>query len=194
MHQTSLPQTLVQLFSSAGVFEKPVREYIESNIQLRLLTKKEFVLQPGETSRSILFVESGFLRSFYGNQDKEMTNWFMQENQLVISVNSFFTQTPADEYIQAIEDCRVWQLRHEHYRFLVSHYHSFCSIGLRLTEHYYILSEQRLRIMRQKDAEARYRFLLQIHPGILNRAPLGHIASYLGITQETLSRLRAKKF
>jgi len=112
----------------------------------------------------------------------------------VISVNSFFTQTPSNEFIQAIEDCRVWQLQHEHYLFLTSKYHSFCAIGLRLTEYYYILSELRLQIMRQKDAEARFLFLLKIHPGICNRAPLGHIASYLGISQETLSRLRAKRF
>jgi CRP/FNR family transcriptional regulator, anaerobic regulatory protein len=194
MQPTPIPQKLIDLFNAAGLFEKDAQTYIELNIQTRLIRKKEFFLKPGETCREILFVEKGLLRSYYEGAEKEITNWFMQENQLVISVNSFFTQTPADEYVQAIEDCMVWPLRYEHYQYLFAHYHSFCLIALKLTEYYYMLSEQRLRIMRQKDAEARYRYLLMLHPEIMNRAPLGHIATYLGIKQETLSRLRAKKF
>jgi CRP/FNR family transcriptional regulator, anaerobic regulatory protein len=194
MEQIPLPQSLIELFSSVGTFEPEVKSFIESKIQIRLLAKKQFLLKPGEISKSILFVEKGMLRSYYYDNDKEITNWFMKEGQLVISVNSFFNQIPCDEFIQAIEDCKVWQMRYEHYRYLLANYHSFCSIGLMLTEHYYTLSEQRLRRMRQKDAEAKYRHLLQLYPEIMNRAPLGHIASYLGITQETLSRLRAKRF
>ncbi len=192
--QNHIPQTLIKLFNSAGNFENGAQQYIEENIQYRTIKKKEFLLKPGETCREIYFVEKGLLRSYFDDSEKEITNWFMQENQLVISVNSFFTQTPSDEYIQVIEDCTVWPLRFTHYQYLICHFHSFCQISLKLTETYYMLSEQRLRIMRQKDAEARYRYLLHLHPEIMNRAPIGYIASYLGIRQETLSRLRAKKF
>lgn len=85
-------------------------------------------------------------------------------------------------------------LRYQFFRTLLIQYPEFNRVGRLLTEHYYVLSEQRTQNLRKKTADERYRQLVTSFPDISNRVPLKFIASYLGISFETLSRLRAKKW
>lgn len=162
-------------------------------IQSKDISKKSFLLKEGQVCNHIYFIEKGFIRSFYMKDGKEITAWFMKEDDFIISVNSFYKREPSYEYIQAIEDSTVNFVHYDDLQKLYNDFVEFNINGRLLTIHYYILSEERLYSMRKQSAEERIKFLLDKHPEIFRRAPLGYIATYLGISLETLSRIRARR-
>lgn len=189
----SIPDKLLALLHATVPLGQEALDAIETHLTRKCICKKEWLLQPGDTSRNLYFVESGLLRSYYYDAQHEITNWFMREGELVISVESFYQQKPANEYIQAIEDCELYYISYDSLITLYRSFHSFCMAGCFLTQQYYIKAEERLKNVRKKQIIDRYQFLLAHHPQIVQRSPLTYIASYLGITLETLSRLRAKR-
>ncbi len=117
----------------------------------------------------------------------------MKENDIIISVNSFFNRTPGYEWIQTIEESTVHYIHHDELQKIYKEFIEFNIVGRILTETYYTLSEERLYAMRSHTAQERLLFLVDKHPEIIKRAPVSYIASYLGVSLETLSRLRGKK-
>ena len=105
---------------------------------------------------------------------------------------SFISKKPSAETIQALEDCEVQQLSYAALQNLYIHFPETERIGRIITESYYIKLEERMLNMQFKTAKERYDKLLRSNASLLQRASLGQIASYLGITQETLSRIRAE--
>lgn len=155
--------------------------------------KKQWLLQPGEVSNKIYFIEKGLIRGFYILHDRETTVWLMKEDNFIISILSFYSQKRSEEYIEVLEDSIVWSLTHSQLQLLHNQFIEFNYIGRVLTERYYALSELRTQKLRMLSAQDRYLELLQEIPDVFNRIPLKHIASLLGLTPETISRIRAKK-
>ena len=116
----------------------------------------------------------------------------MQENNLIISVYSFFLQRSSHETIELLEDTTVISIHYDDLQALYRNCPEFNFVGRILAERYYVLSEERIISLRRQTSQERFLSLLQTHPRILNRARLKQIASYLGMAPETLSRLRAK--
>lgn len=156
------------------------------------LLKSDFLISEGQICRSLYFLESGCMRGFYNIDGKDVTQWFGFENNFVTSFRSFTAQVPSVEYIQALEDCVLWTISYEDFKKLLLHHSEIEKFVRLMYEHYYIRLEERYSNAHFKTATERYEDLLQNHPHILQRIPLGHIASYLGISQETLSRIRKK--
>ncbi|MBS1627717.1 MAG: Crp/Fnr family transcriptional regulator [Bacteroidetes bacterium] len=190
---TELPEILKQLFLSIYPIEEIVLKEIASVLKYKTINRKELLLKEGQVCKYIFFVEKGLLRSYYYDEENEVTTWFMKENDFVISVKSFYLQEKSTEYIQALEECYLYYISYEELNNLYLKYHSFCIIGTFLTQQYYIRSEDRLLNLRQKSALIRYKFLIKNHPDIINRCTNKIIASYLKISKETLSRIRALK-
>ena len=190
---TNIPTALLQICNAIVPLQADVIADIELFLEYKFLKKKELLLKEGQVSKHLYFIDKGLIRSFYNENDIEITTWFMKENDLIISVKSFFEQAPSTESLQAIEDCELYYISHKNLNELYEKYQAFNTIGRVLTQHYYMMSEERLLNLRKKEAITRYQHLLQYHPQIAMRFPLKHIASYLGITLETLSRLRAKR-
>jgi CRP-like cAMP-binding protein len=117
----------------------------------------------------------------------------MSDNDIVISVFSFFTQSPSLENIELLEDTVLYSISYQSLQQLYQQFPQFNLHGRIITEQYYMLSEQRNFALKKQSAKQRYDLLLKQYPQILQKASLGHIASYLGITQETLSRIRKQK-
>lgn len=191
--KTIIPPRLLALFNSIGELTQEARFDVEQLLEHKVLEKKKFILTQGQTSRYIYFIDKGLVRSFYIDDGKEVTGWFMAENDVIISVKSFFMQLPSEEYLQALEDLSLYFISYDNLQLLYKKHSCFATIGRRLTEFYYIKSEERLQNIRKKDAFERYKFLLSYHPTIFQRVSNRIISSYLTITEETLSRLRAKK-
>lgn len=158
------------------------------------IPKKTVILQEGQVAKKMYFVEKGCLRGYYLKEGTEVNSWFMKEGDFVISIVSFYTQQPSEELIETLEDCVLWSISYQRLHQLYFQHPEFNQVGRLLTERYYVLSEQRTQSLRKKSADERYRQLITSFPDISKRIPLKYIASYLGITSETLSRLRAKKW
>lgn len=168
-----------------------IRRLSEVTSQISLKAKT-VLLQPGKICEKVFFIENGFARAFYNRGDQEITSWFMGEGDVIVSVHSFFAQKPSFESIELLEDSILTALSYAELQLIYQEFIEFNMIGRVLTEKYYMLSEERTFGLRLQTTEERYVALLKNHPEIFNRAPLKHVASYLGMMPETLSRLRAK--
>ena len=156
------------------------------------LPRHTLLLAEGKVCSHLHFIGKGLARAFHFRDGQEVTAWFMRENDMVISVHSFYRQKPSHENVELLEDSVVVSLEYKNLQQLYRQFPEFNFIGRVLTEHYYTLSEERAIALRTHTAQERYEGLLQTHPEFFNRVPLKQIASYLGMAPETLSRLRRK--
>ena len=187
-------EELITFLNSIFPLKKETEDYLIENLQWTEISKKDFILKEGQICQNIYFINKGLLRCFYVKNHREVNSWFMREGDVIISVDSFFNQIESKENIQAIEDGLLFYISFQELQYAYQHFPDFNSIGRILTEKYYQLSEQRLYSLRMQRASEKYRFLINHFPEIIQRVPLKYIASYLGITEETLSRIRAQKF
>ncbi|RAJ76592.1 CRP-like cAMP-binding protein [Chitinophaga dinghuensis] len=144
----------------------------------------------GTTCRYIWFIEQGLARTFYLKDGKDITDWISPENSISCSLVSFLTQRPDIRSIELLEHSVVCSLYYEDLERLYRQFHEIERLGRLLVSNGLILMQQRFDELHFVTARERYQQLLDTYPGLLNRVPLGMIASYLGITQETLSRMR----
>lgn len=154
--------------------------------------KNAHLVSINERSDSLYFIEKGLMRGYYFDNGKEITNWFAQEQEFGTCFYAFVANTISYEAIQAIEDCALIQITQSTLKELYVKFPETERIGRIITENYYIKLEERLLNIQFKTAKERYQNVLHKKASLLQRASLGQIASYLGITQETLSRIRAE--
>ena len=169
-----------------------LKEHLAVTLKEKQLAKKEYLLRAGQVSRRICFIAHGLLRCFYIKEDQEVSSWFMKEGDVIVSVESFFGQSESYEAIQALEDSLLYYITYDELEDIYRHFPEFNFIGRVLLEKYYTLSEQRLYSLRMQRSRERYEYLLEHHPELVLRVPLKYLASYLGIQEETLSRIRSK--
>ena len=164
--------------------------YLNVNLKTRLLTKKEFLLKKGHISRDICFINKGLLRCFYLIDEKEVCSWFMKEGDVIVSVESFFNQIKSYEFIQALDDCILHYITYDELQYIYHHFPEFNFVGRVVIQQYYTLSEQRLYSMRMQRSVDRYAYLMKHHAELILRVPSKFLASYLGITEVTLSNIK----
>ncbi|MBK8805721.1 MAG: Crp/Fnr family transcriptional regulator [Bacteroidales bacterium] len=174
----------------------PISEHLKTVLSQNV-TKKEFpkghvLLQKDSVCKSLYLVEQGFLRGFYFQDGSDKTLWFASENDIATSMYSFISQKPSLEIIEVVEKSILYSIDYEQLQHLYETYPELNLIGRLLTEKYYIEMEERVSSLQFQTAEERYRNIIENKPSLLQKASLGQIASYLGITQETLSRIRKK--
>jgi CRP-like cAMP-binding protein len=156
------------------------------------LPKSSILIKEGIICNHLFFLEQGCLRGFSNLDGKEVTHWFAFENDFVTSVYSFISRKPSLENIHALEDSVLWSVSYEDLQRLFDTYPDIERMTRIIYERAYIRLEERLVRLQFKSAKERYEQITTVFPTILNRVSLGHIASYLGISQETLSRIRAQ--
>jgi len=138
------------------------------------------------------FLEEGLVRGYYNLEGREITHWFAFENDFFTSFHSFITHQPAVESLQFLEDSCTWRISKDRLERLCQNHHELERLLRIAYEKYYLRLEERFVNAQFRSATERYQDLLHQMPHIIQRIPLGYIASYLGITQETLSRIRRK--
>lgn len=169
-----------------------IEEKLRESFKQVVLPKGEYLITEGRTCRYLYFLEQGCLRGFYNLDGKEVTHWFGFEGDFVTSFHSFITQEPAVESIQLLEGCVLWAISRDTLNELLSTYHKAERLLRMAYEKYYIRLEERYVNSQFKTAAELYEHLLGCTPHIIERVPLGFIASYLGMSQETLSRVRSR--
>lgn len=165
-----------------------------SEICLPVSKKKNDILQPiGHTCKTIYFIKSGAARIFYYKDGVDITECFVFENNIIARVESLFSGKPSKKAIELLEDTDLIAINAVQ---LFKHYDTFPEIERlfrKIFEAGYVDTVNRIESIQFHSAEERYNNLLAETPNILKRVPLKHIASYLGITQVSLSRIRASK-
>lgn len=154
--------------------------------------KKNQDLQPiGVTCRTIYFVQKGLARIYYYKDGNEITEYFAFENDIIIRAESLFTQTPSKKAIQAVEDTVFIGIPSTQLLDLYDTFPDIERLFRKIIESAYVDTVNRIESIQFHSAEERYNQLISKNPAMIQRIPLKHIASYLGITQVSLSRIRA---
>ena len=164
---------------------------IAAEFQPLHLSKHEFLLQAGTVSDDYFFLEAGLLRAFaYDPAGHDVTTGFYTPGEVVFEVASFFQRTPSLEYVQALTDCAGWRLSFAQLNALFHARPEFREFGRAVLVRGFAALKTRLLATITEPAAVRYEYLLRASPALAQHAPLKHIASYLGITDTSLSRIR----
>nr|WP_298995000.1 Crp/Fnr family transcriptional regulator [uncultured Allomuricauda sp.] len=169
-------------------------EEIAASFQPFEIKEKAYLLEENQISNDYLYLESGLMRTFlYNLEGEEITVDFFTENNIVFEVTSFFNRFPSEAYIQALTDCKGFRISYEKLNTLFHNKPTFRDFGRAILVKEFIASQKRNYGVIKRTAAERYQNLLITRPQILRYAPLKYIASYLGVTDSTLSRLRKNK-
>ena len=174
-----------------GTLNQQQIDLILKKITTLELQKDYYFSEAGKVSNQVGFVLDGIVRvCYYNNKGEEITKYFIDENNLVVDLESFETETPSTAYVQAVNDCKILIFSRKDWREL-----SDTIVGWDAIVHKLISKALRQKVERRsplisEDATTRYLMFLEIYPNIVNRVPLSYVASYLGITQSSLSRIR----
>lgn len=153
--------------------------------------KGDVVLPEGETCRHMYFVEHGMVRQYYYKGGRDVTEHFSYEGRIVLCIESFLKQEPSRLIVEALENSRLYGIPYDELHELADKNKEIELLFRRILEHMLISSQVHADSQRFENASERYVRLLNTKPEILLRAPMLHIASYLQMQPETLSRVRA---
>jgi CRP-like cAMP-binding protein len=155
--------------------------------------KEHFLVREHQVCDYIFFIKKGVARIFYHKGEKEITEWIALDEQFFLSIISFFQLTPSRLIIQTLEPSEVMGIHHKDLIRLAGEYHEVETLFRKMMTSSLILSQYRMDSIQFETAQQRYENLLKTSPKIIQRVPLTYIASFLGITLETLSRIRSGK-
>ncbi len=176
---------------SASIPREELRRLLKRKRTLTL-AKNEYFLMAGEVPTTIGFVRSGLLRLFYIDLDgAEANKHFCVEYTIASSYGAFLQREESKFYIQALEDTKLLTIDHQTYLDLLNSHSCWQIVARKLAEMLFILKEKREWEFLLSNAQERYVQFLKDYPGLERRVSQYHIASYLGITPESLSRIRA---
>lgn len=164
----------------------------EPYLQTKQVKSKEIVLKEGQICRELGFINKGVFRMYYLADGKEINTHFSFENEFVVNYDSFLQETSSCYFIQALEDSEIVTFNLSTLHKAYNQSQNWERFGRIMAEYSYKLTTQRVEGFMFMDAEQRYRQMIVQTPHFLEKIPLYHLASYLGIERESLSRLRKK--
>jgi CRP-like cAMP-binding protein len=182
---------LIQLFQSVLPMSTGKAEQLAEKFKAGKIARNEYLLKEDTVCNESHFIDEGFMRSYtYDLEGNDVTTAFYSKKMFASDLLSFFKRTPSKEYIQALTDCETWYITYDDMQASFHTIPEFREFGrLNIINHYGTL-KQRMLSMLQETAEQRYSDLIKSNPEVLQNAPLKYIASYLGITDTSLSRIR----
>ncbi len=186
--------TLAEMIREVAPMSDEGLSLLEPLLESESVPAGTMIIKEGVTSRYLYFIRSGCLRNFALEEDgRENTRWFATDGDLVASMYSFVMGEPAIASVEALTDVEMYKAKIRDVKRLVEENHEWALWGFRyLSDGLYVL-ERRYTFLGHGDAMTRYRNLQRMRTfEILNKIPLQYIASYLGITPQTLSRVRRR--
>lgn len=165
---------------------------IDGAFNTEMHKKGEILLEPGNRSQKMIFVESGLLRSYYQIEDKVITFLFIPENAVMLPLESIFYNKTDPYGWDVIQDCTIRCINYDKAIKLLDSIPGFERFMLGESFKAIKLLADKLYALQFQTAEERYKNMLVNYPNILLNAPQGHVASYLGITPQTLSVIRGR--
>jgi CRP-like cAMP-binding protein len=184
---------LSEYFKNTSKLSDSLEEDLKILFAPKEFSKGDHLFKQGEICRHMFYIEKGLVRVYYySGSGKEITAWFSAENTLITALDSFYYHKPTRDFCEVLDDAVIYPIKFSEFETILN-----SEKGARLA--FYILYEitrkmtEFISSIKFQSAEERYKALVKEYPAILQRTSLGYIASYLGITQETLSRIRTHK-
>lgn len=181
---------LIQVINSFQELDLDTETAIKKYFVVERFKKDELIIQQGKICKKIYFIKSGAVRRFSFENGLEVTKWIYTDNQFVTSLSSFFEQKPSFESFQTCEDTILYSLTYSDEQILLD-YPLFLKFHIKQLRLYLSKINEFHHLFRVMNANEKYLFLLDSFPQIIIKAKLKHIASLIGVSQETLSRIRA---
>lgn len=186
------PNSYIELLKKFGSISDELSVEFEKYIEHFTLPKKTLLLKAGKVCDYLYFIEKGLARNYTQKGQKIITNDIVIDGELLTSFSSFVSRMPSNENIELLEDSTLQGIRYNDLQMFYKSYPELERLGRLIAEHHYnSLASQTHRLRFFTSAE-RYQYLFEHKLEIVQRAPLGVIASYLGMTIENLSRIRGK--
>jgi CRP/FNR family transcriptional regulator, anaerobic regulatory protein len=167
-----------------------LEEHLATILRQQCFKKKKIILKKGNVCQHIRFIESGLIRICETVNEKEITTWLQQANEIFIAIDSFFDQTPSNATIEAICDCSTWSITFGELQETIRLYPEFQIHFDVITAQYRKIENERMKILKGLTPRDKYDWLLTTAPTLCQMVPVEHLASYLRICRRLLFRIR----
>ncbi len=162
-------------------------------IKIQSVEKNTPLIKAEQYSNTIYFIFKGSARAYYLKDGKEITDWFAFENDFITSINGYFLSIPSPYNLETLEPTILVEFSRETINKLSQKHHEFTQLEKAIVTKTMLQLQERIVAIQFKTAQEKYQSLLEFYPSITQRVPLTQLASFLGITLETLSRIRSSK-
>lgn len=180
-------------FNSLSALSIEAEEELQQCLSKKYFTKGELLLKKGQVCKNLYFIDEGLTKTFFYRNDKEFIMRFFPAHSLFTVVDSMVTQTPSNYEVMALEKTTVTCITHKDLDALCKKYHCIETVFRKLVSIATINMMKRISEMLEENASERYKHFLKDNGHLLQHISLGDLANYLGITQVSLSRIRANK-
>ncbi|MBK9928908.1 MAG: Crp/Fnr family transcriptional regulator [Saprospiraceae bacterium] len=182
---------ITNIFESIGPLKTETIDDLKRIIKNETFPKNAMLLEIGNRAKSIFFLKTGFARAFYYHDGKDVTDYFAIEGQFFGAVPSLINGQPSLKGIQLIEDSDIFYFSALDFETLCAKHHDLEHVGRMMAIYGLQIDQEIIESLRFYSMKERYELLERKFPGIMNRCPLHYIASYLGTSQVSISRIRA---
>lgn len=168
--------------------------FLNQVFEQKLYKQDEIVLKKGDICNHIFFIEKGILKTYFiNNFGKEAINGIAIENNFCTSISSFINQTPSSENIKALEETKLIYINFRNFKLLIEKFPVYKEIYINILEDYLTFTTWRLESVMLMDAKERYNTLMKVFPKLFLKISNKDMAEYMGMSPETLSRIKSKK-
>lgn len=183
----------IKFCNQLSPLEKEATDDLVNKLKSKTFQKGDYILRSGDVCRNLFFIEEGLVKLCFTKEDKEFIMRFFPENALFTLLDSYLTQTPSTYEIICLEITTITSIRNEEMESLCRKHHSIETFFRKLVSLAALNMMKRISEMLEENATQRYKNFVKENNHLLQRISLGDLANYLGITQVSLSRIRAKK-
>ncbi len=184
---------LLNFLEQKKLFTEEECKIIDRAFKPEEISKGAVILKENQFSSKMLFIESGLVRTHYVKDGKDITHFFFDENYFIAAVGSIFYGQSARYQWEVMEQSKLKTISYEDFLMLEERFPRLARVLLDFSIHMNHLFSQKLNLLQFQSAQDRYNLFLEMYPNLQNRVSLGDTASFLGVTQQTLSVIRGKK-
>ncbi|MEM9546445.1 MAG: Crp/Fnr family transcriptional regulator [Bacteroidota bacterium] len=186
-------KNLLQNITTKTHLSVELAEEIKSRFKPIETAKGDKLLLQDRKADYLYFIEKGILHNYYFQDGRQVSSWFYREDQFITSWYSFYSQAPSFEEIECLEDCVLYRISYSNYQRLIADFPAFGNFARLLAEEMLSFLDHFSKGWAFLSAREKYQLLTEYFPDIEQRVKLGYIATFMGISQETLSRIRSKR-
>jgi CRP/FNR family transcriptional regulator, anaerobic regulatory protein len=183
-------EELLQLMQSIAPLSPGLLDHLRSIIKRTSYKKGAIILLEGDICNSIFYIKWGLVRSYYRLNRKEVSNWFMKETDICISVLSFLRRVASSDAIMALEDCELWGITHKELEETYRLFPEFNVHGRIITAEYYCRSEERHMALKRQPPEDKYEQMMERDPDLVQRVSNKHMSSFLDVGDRTYNLIK----